>query len=396
MGSTKDLILLGNPDEGKGRGQERQTDGQQPVAPQQQPAPQLAEQGAAPGETKADTEERLAAEAKNIHAEAKNIHADAQPVMSYQKLYGLLNPQPTQEELEKRRKKEKRDKLFASIGDGLNALSSIVNLYYTTKGAPSMYKPKESLSDKERDRWERLHKEFDAKGKEYAAGMERARRLDDEAANDRKKWKLYFAKEKAARDAQAAALKRQTAKDAADQKHKDDMVQLGKERNEETAKYHRNMEKIAAQNAQSNRIRASKSGRGGSGGGKYIVYPPESSGRKPFAVPNKSMYDYWNTFYYGADNKNTSETYVPIKRKDGPEEKAVTGRTTTVKGKNSTQRAAEAARKAAEVKRAAEAARKAAEVKRAAEAQKKAAAPQPKPTAQKKEQKSNWAGGLKL
>lgn len=376
MGSTKDLILLGNPDEGKGRGQERQTDGQEPVAPQQQPAPQLAEQGAVPGETKADTEERLS-------AEANNIHVGEQPVMSYQKLYGLLNPQPTQEELEKRRKKEKREKLFASIGDGLNALSSIANLYYTTKGAPDMYKPKESLSDKERDRWERLHKEFDAKGKEYAAGMERARRLDDEAANDRKKWKLYFAKEKAARDAQAAALKRQTAKDAADQKHKNEMVQLGKERNEETAKYHRNMEKIAAQNAQSNRIRASKSGRGGSGGGKYIVYPPESSGRKPFAVPNKSMYDYWNTFYYGADNNNTSETYVPITREDGTEEKAVTGRTTTVKGKNSTQRAAEAARKAAEVKR-------------AAEAQKKAAAPQPKPTAQKKEQKSNWAGGLKL
>lgn len=369
MGSTKDLILLGNPDEGKGRGQERQTDGQEPVAPQQQPAPQLAEQGAVPGETKADTEERLS-------AEANNIHVGEQPVMSYQKLYGLLNPQPTQEELEKRRKKEKREKLFASIGDGLNALSSIANLYYTTKGAPDMYKPKESLSDKERDRWERLHKEFDAKGKEYAAGMERARRLDDEAANDRKKWKLYFAKEKAARDAQAAALKRQTAKDAADQKHKDDMVQLVKERNEETAKYHRNMEKIAEQNAQSNRIRAYKSGsgRGGSGGGEYIVYPPESSGRKPFAVPNKSMYDYWNTFFYGADNNNTSETYVPIKRKDRTEGKVVTGRTTTVKGKNSTQRAAEAARKAAEAKR-------------AAKAQKKAAAPQPKPTAQKKEQK---------
>lgn len=377
MGSTKDLILLGNPDEGKGRGQEQQTDGQQPVAPQQQPAPQLAEQGAAPGETKADTEERLA-------AEAKNIHADAQPVMSYQKLYGLLNPQPTQEELEKRRKKEKRDKLFASIGDGLNALSSIVNLYYTTKGAPSMYKPKESLSDKERDRWERLHKEFDAKGKEYAAGMERARRLDDEAANDRKKWKLYFAKEKAARDAQAAALKRQTAKDAADKQYKDDMVQLGKERNEETAKYHRNMEKIAAQNAQSNRIRASKSGRGGSGGGrggsgggKYIVYPPEGSGLPPKVVANKTMYDYWNRVYYGADDKNTTETYVPVKDpKTGKEKKVVTGRQTTVKGRSSTQRAADA--------------------KRAAEAQKKAAAPQPKPTAQKKEQKSNWAGGLKL
>lgn len=373
MGSTKNLILLGNPGEGKGRGQEQQTPQQQ-----QQPAPQLAEQGAAPGETKADTEERLA-------AEAKNIHADAQPVMSYQRLYGLLNPQPTQEELEKRRRKEKREKLFASIGDGLNALSSIANLYYTTKGAPDMYKPKESLSDKERDRWERLHKEFDAKGKEYAAGMERARRLDDEAANDRKKWKLYFAKEKAARDAQAAALKRQAAKDAADKKYKDAMVQLGKDKLEATKNHNKNMEQIAAQNAQSNRIRASKSGggRGGSGGGKYIVYPPESSGRKPFAVPNKSMYDYWNTFYYGADNNNTSETYVPIKRKDGTEEKAVTGRTTTVKGKNSTQRAAEAARKAAEVKR-------------AAEAQKKAAAPQPKPTAQKKEQKSNWAGGLKL
>lgn len=267
MGSTKDLILLGNPDEGKGRGQERQTDGQEPVAPQQQPAPQLAEQGAVPGETKADTEERLS-------AEANNIHVGEQPVMSYQKLYGLLNPQPTQEELEKRRKKEKREKLFASIGDGLNALSSIVNLYYTTKGAPDMYKPKESLSDKEHDRWERLHKEFDAKGKEYAAGMERARRLDDEAANDRKKWKLYFAKEKAARDAQAAALKRQTAKDAADKQYKADMVQLGKDKLEVTKKHNRNMEKIAAQNAQSNRIRAYKSGsgRGGSGDKEFVAY----------------------------------------------------------------------------------------------------------------------------
>ncbi len=273
MGSTKDLILLGNPGEGKGRGQEQQTPQQQ-----QQPAPQLAEQGAAPGETKADTEERLA-------AEAKNIHADAQPVMSYQRLYGLLNPQPTQEELEKRRKKEKREKLFASIGDGLNALSSIVNLYYTTKGAPDMYKPKESLSDKEHDRWERLHKEFDAKGKEYAAGMERARRLDDEAANDRKKWKLYFAKEKAARDAQAAALKRQTAKDAADKQYKADMVQLGKDKLEVTKKHNRNMEKIAEQNAQSNRIRSSKSGsgRGGSGGGEFVAY---SSLGKPVYFKN--------------------------------------------------------------------------------------------------------------
>ena len=265
MGSTKDLILLGNPGEGKGRGQEQQTAARQ--TPQQQPAPQLAEQGAAPGETKADTEERLA-------AEAKNIHADAQPVMSYQKLYGLLNPQPTQEELEKRRKKEKREKLFASIGDGLHALSSIANLYYTAKGAPDMYKPKESLSDKERDRWERLHKEFDAKGKEYAAGMERARRLDDEAANDRKKWKLYFAKEKAARDAQAAALKRQTAKDAEDKEYKNKMVKLKEDGLAAQKKHNTRMEQIAAQNAQSNRIRASRSGggRGGSGGGEFIAY----------------------------------------------------------------------------------------------------------------------------
>lgn len=303
MGSTKDLILLGNPGEGKGRGQEQQTPQQR-----QQPAPQLAEQGAAPGETKADTEERLA-------AEAKDIHADAQPVMSYQKLYGLLNQKPTQEELEKRRKKEKREKLFASIGDGLNALSSIVNLYYTTKGAPDMYKaPKKSISDETYDRWEKLRKEAEVKDKEYAAGMERARRLDDEAANDRKRWKLYFAKEKAAREAEAAKLKIQAAKDDADQTYKNNMLQLGKDKLEETRKHNRNMEKIAAQNAQSNRIRSSKSGsgRGGSGGGEYIVYPPKSSGRKPFAVPNKAMYDYWNTVYYGSDNKAESETYIPI------------------------------------------------------------------------------------
>ena len=52
--------------------------------------------------------------------------------LSYAELYKKLNPykQPTDEELAKERKKQKRDQIFAAIGDGISALS---NLFFTTQ-----------------------------------------------------------------------------------------------------------------------------------------------------------------------------------------------------------------------------------------------------------------------
>lgn len=64
--------------------------------------------------------------------------------LSYAELFKKLNPYtpPTDEELAKEKKKQKRDQIFAAIGDGISALS---NLYFTTQGAPNMYSGKTQL-----------------------------------------------------------------------------------------------------------------------------------------------------------------------------------------------------------------------------------------------------------
>ena len=84
---------------------------------------------------------------------------------------------PTAEELEKERKKEKRDKVFAAIGDGIAALS---NLYFTTKGAPNAFDPRNSLSAKARERWEKLNKEREENARYYMQEAMKAQALDDD------------------------------------------------------------------------------------------------------------------------------------------------------------------------------------------------------------------------
>lgn len=64
-------------------------------------------------------------------------------------------PIETEEERKRREKAEKRNALFAAIGDGVSALS---NLYFTTKGSPSADQSK-SLSKAESDRKDKARKE---------------------------------------------------------------------------------------------------------------------------------------------------------------------------------------------------------------------------------------------
>ncbi len=294
----------------------------QPEVKEQQQQQPLMQAGAQPGETAGQTEARLAGQPVKKH-------------FSYKELYEKINPQPTPEELEKRRKKEKREKLWASIGDGLNALSAMANLYYTTKGAPNMYKHTDSLSAKAKERWEKLRKEFDAKDKAYAAGIMKARQLDEETAENEKKWKRLFDKDKEETERKKKAADLAAQKVANDKKNNEDKLQEQIRHNKET-------EAIGRKANEARLISANKKGSGsGSGtGGKYIVYPPASSGKKPFAVANKSMYDYWNTYFYGSDNKNQSKTL-------DPSGEHVISRTESQKGKNSTVRAAEAKSKEA-------------------------------------------------
>ena len=99
--------------------------------------------------------------------------------MSYVEMFRQMSPYkpPTAEELEKERKKEKRDKVFAAIGDGIAALS---NLYFTTKGAPNAFDPRNSLSAKARERWDKLNKEREENARYYMQEAMKAQALDDD------------------------------------------------------------------------------------------------------------------------------------------------------------------------------------------------------------------------
>ena len=110
------------------------------------------------------------------------------PRMSYVEMFQKMSPYkpPTEEELEKERKKEKREKIFAAIGDGIAALS---NLFFTTQGAPNAYDPKNSLSAKAQERWDKLKKERDENSRYYTAAYMQAMKNDEEGARDERNWK---------------------------------------------------------------------------------------------------------------------------------------------------------------------------------------------------------------
>lgn len=107
--------------------------------------------------------------------------------MSYVDMFKQLNPYqpPTQEELEKERKKEKRERMFAAIGDGISALS---NLYFTTQYAPNMYNHENSQSDKVRSKWDKLRADRDAQMNAYIKNLMAAQQADDENAENERRW----------------------------------------------------------------------------------------------------------------------------------------------------------------------------------------------------------------
>lgn len=96
---------------------------------------------------------------------------------------------PTSQQLEADEKKLKRDKLFATLGDGIRAIS---NLVFTTKGAPNMYNSQNNWSDKVKQRWEQLQSERKANNQAYIEGLERARRADAVDAQRAMQWQRYL------------------------------------------------------------------------------------------------------------------------------------------------------------------------------------------------------------
>jgi hypothetical protein len=135
--------------------------------------------------------------------------------VSYEEMFRLLNPYkpPTQEELEKERKKQRREQIFAAIGDGISALS---NLFFTTQYAPNMYRPVETQSEKTKKRWDKLTAERNANMTAYINGLMRARQADDTYNDNERAWQRQLGLDKIKQERDKAADARAEAKEKRD------------------------------------------------------------------------------------------------------------------------------------------------------------------------------------
>lgn len=84
----------------------------------------------------------------------------------------------TAEELARERKRHKREAIISAIGDGISAIS---NLVYTTRYAPNAYTGKDTLSERNRARWEKARKVYDDDLKGWLRGKAAARKADRDA-----------------------------------------------------------------------------------------------------------------------------------------------------------------------------------------------------------------------
>lgn len=135
--------------------------------------------------------------------------------LTYVEMFRQLNPYkpPTQEELEKERKKQRREQIFAAIGDGISALS---NLYFTTQYAPNMYSGRNTASQRVKDRWDKLAAERDANMKAYIDGLMRARQADDAYNDNERAWQRQLGLDKIKQERDKAADARAEAKEKRD------------------------------------------------------------------------------------------------------------------------------------------------------------------------------------
>lgn len=137
------------------------------------------------------------------------------PRMSYVEMYQRLNPfqPPTEEDLEKERKKAKREKIFAAIGDGISALS---NLYFTTRYAPNMYNHENAQSAKVERKWQQLQADRDAQMNAYIRNLMAAQQADDDREDKDRNWKRQIGMDEYNKDRDK--VKDKQWKDSYDQK----------------------------------------------------------------------------------------------------------------------------------------------------------------------------------
>ena len=207
-------------------------------------------------------------------------------VHSYNELLQELKARAAQRPLRPEdEKRKKRDKLIGGIGD---ALASVANLYYTTKGAPNMYDPKRSLSEAAKTKWDEIAENNEKIGKERLAYMikqyellkgKRKEREAKEAADA----KLELMKEQmagkmgldekklaAAMDYQKGRLENEKERNDNNKERNSANKELSQARLEEQKRHNRIAEgQGATRNAIARQNANTRAANGGSGGGDY-------------------------------------------------------------------------------------------------------------------------------
>ena len=254
--------------------------------------------------------------------------------LSYAELYKKLNPYkpPTDEELAKEKKKQKREQIFAAIGDGISALS---NLFFTTQYAPNMYTGKNTMSERTKVRYDKLMKEREGKEKEYYEGLMRARIADEERDDRERKWQRQLGLDdynrirndaKEERDRQMFELNLQL------QGNKISASEAEAKRKGIEAKYAEELEKARLEtekaSASASNARAEYYNRGGGSrkAGEYPWY--DSDGNKHFAHSYEAMRQ--NAIDNGTWNEETQASTTEVKSGRG---KTVKTSETTKPGK---------------------------------------------------------------
>lgn len=105
---------------------------------------------------------------------------DSKRRLSYTEMYQMTSPYkpPSDEDLERERKRQKREAIFAAIGEGMSAMS---NLYFTTQYAPNAFDPTKGMAAITRKRFDRLKKDREENQRQYLDGLMRAMQMDDSA-----------------------------------------------------------------------------------------------------------------------------------------------------------------------------------------------------------------------
>lgn len=114
--------------------------------------------------------------------------------LTYTEMFQQMSPYkpPTPEEVEKERKKQKRDAIFAAIGDGISALS---NLYFTSQYAPNAFDASQGMTATTKARFDKLKKEREENQRQYMAGYMQAMKMDADNERADRHWEHTLERE---------------------------------------------------------------------------------------------------------------------------------------------------------------------------------------------------------